>query len=117
MLEDFCHCNEIKSPDEAVPLRVQPQKPEPEVVCTRSACCGLVYQSMILVKEVDMEQLREWVQYFQEHIGAAIIVGGVVAVGVFLLFRRPKTIRDADKRLRELRDERAPNYRNLRPPN
>jgi hypothetical protein len=63
-----------------------------------------------------MENVWMLVHYLREHPAAA--VGAVVAlVGVgYLLNRKPKFVREADKRLDELRRERSDRYHKVRPP-
>lgn len=63
-----------------------------------------------------MENVWTLVHYLREHPAAA--VGAVVAlVGVrFLLNRKPKLVREADKRLDQLRKERSGHYDKVRPP-
>lgn len=63
-----------------------------------------------------MSQLLGWAGYFRDH---PLMTGGIaVALVVFYLFStwKPKYTRDAESRLREIRDETHDFYRHLRPP-
>ncbi len=63
-----------------------------------------------------MEQLWTLIHYLRDHPGAAL--GAAVALFVLyrLLNRKPKLVRDADKRLEELRKEHPDQYNKVRPP-
>ena len=62
-----------------------------------------------------MEQLWSLVHYLRDHPGAA--PGVVVALGVmyWVLNRKPKMARDAEQRMKEIREERGDPYSKLRP--
>ena len=63
-----------------------------------------------------MSHVLAWWSYLREH---PAIAGGVVLVLLALYFVsnwKPKTTRDAEKRLREIRDESHDFYRHQRPP-
>ncbi len=63
-----------------------------------------------------MEEIRTMVRYLSSHpligVGVAIFLVGIY----YLLTRKSALQRDADARLRQLREERGDYYRNLRPP-
>jgi hypothetical protein len=63
-----------------------------------------------------MEQLTALIEYARTH--PLETAGGALAIGVlvYLLNRKPKTIREADARLRKLREERSGQYNRFRPP-
>jgi len=64
-----------------------------------------------------MDQLADIIAYFEQNpkLAAAIVVG---AIGVlFVLFRKPRTVRQANAELKKIRGERAGFYDHLRPPN
>jgi hypothetical protein len=62
-----------------------------------------------------MEQLWALIHYLPDHPRAAL--GVVVALGgiYWLMNRKPKLMREADKRLEEIRKERGDPYNKLRP--
>ena len=62
-----------------------------------------------------MEQLWTLIHYLRDHPGAAL--GGAVALGViyWLMNRNPKLMREADRRLEEIRKERGDPYNTPRP--
>ena len=62
-----------------------------------------------------MDQLWTWIQYLREHPSTAVWV--VLAAGglYWLVNRKPKLQREADKRLDEIRAERGDPYNKQRP--
>jgi hypothetical protein len=62
-----------------------------------------------------MERLWTWIQYLRDHPSAAVWV--VLAAGAvyWLLNRKPKLQREADKRMQEIREERGDPYNKPRP--
>lgn len=63
-----------------------------------------------------MEQLRPLLDYFAENPSHAAGLAILVVVGIYLMNRPSKVVRQAERRLEELREERGDYYRNLRPP-
>lgn len=62
-----------------------------------------------------MEYVWTWIQYVRDHPGNAVWVG-LAAAGVYwLLNRKPKLQRDADKRMAEIRTEHGDPYNKPRP--
>ena len=63
-----------------------------------------------------LSQIMTWLDYVREH--PAIAVGiVVVAVGFYVVSTcKPRHARDAESRLREIREETHDYYRNQRPP-
>ena len=62
-----------------------------------------------------MEQVTELIGYLTAHPKAAIGAGLAVAALIYLLTRKPKTVREAESRMRKLRDEKADQYNRPRP--
>lgn len=63
-----------------------------------------------------VSQAAGWFDYLREHPWLAVGIA-VVAVAFYLVTTwKPKATRDAEHRLREIRDETHDYYRNLRPP-
>lgn len=62
-----------------------------------------------------MDQLWTWLHYLRDHPSAAIWVVLAAAAVYWLLNRKPKLQRDADKRMREIREERGDPYNKPRP--
>jgi len=62
-----------------------------------------------------MDQVNGLITYFTTHpqaaIAAALALGGLI----YLLTRKPKAVRDAEARLRLLRNEKADQYNKPRP--
>lgn len=63
-----------------------------------------------------MEQVQEWLQFLTDNPGTALGIAAAVGAALFLLLRKPKHVREAEARLRKLRNERADQYRQMRPP-
>ncbi|GBD25922.1 hypothetical protein HRbin30_01249 [bacterium HR30] len=63
------------------------------------------------------EVVRTTLAYFEMHPDHGLALLGVVIGAYYLLNYRPRMVRDAERRLAELREERANLYRGLRPPN
>ena len=63
-----------------------------------------------------MEQLAPLIEYLANRPGTTIAAAVGIAAFIYLLFRKPKTVREADQRLRELKGERGGQYNKLRPP-
>jgi hypothetical protein len=64
-----------------------------------------------------MDQLWTWTQYLRDHPGAAVWVVLAAAAIYWLLNRKPKLQRDADKRMAEIREEHGDPYNKTRPLN
>jgi len=63
-----------------------------------------------------MEQLWTLIHYLRDHPSAAL-AAAIACVGLYAFFnRKPKLVRDADKRLDEIRKERGDPYRHFRRP-
>ncbi len=62
-----------------------------------------------------MDQMWLWIRYVWEHPSAVVWVVVVAAAAYWLLNRKPKLQRDADKRLEEIRAERGDPYNKMRP--
>jgi len=62
-----------------------------------------------------MEQLWFLVHYLRDHPGAALGVAVALGVMYWLLNRKPKMARDAERRMKEIREERGDPYNTLRP--
>lgn len=65
-----------------------------------------------------MEALVKWVlTYFEMHPDHGLGLIAVIIAAYYLLNYRPRMVRDAERRLAELREERGDLYCGLRPPN
>jgi hypothetical protein len=62
-----------------------------------------------------MEQLWTWIRYLREHPSAAVWVVLAAAGLYWLLNRKPKLQREADRRVEEIRTERGDAYNKQRP--
>jgi hypothetical protein len=62
-----------------------------------------------------MEQINELIRYLTNNPKAAVAVAVAVAAGIYFFTRKPKMVRDADSRLRELREEKGDQYNRPRP--
>jgi len=62
-----------------------------------------------------MEHMWAWIQYVRDHPGIAVWVGLAAAAIYWLINRKPKLQRDADKRIEEMRAERGDPYNKMRP--
>ncbi len=62
-----------------------------------------------------MDHLWTWIQYLRDHPGAAVWLVLAAATLYWLLNRKPKLQREADKRLDEIRAERGDPYNKPRP--
>jgi hypothetical protein len=62
------------------------------------------------------EFVQPVLQYFAAHPDHGLGLVGVVLGLYYLLNYRPRMVRDAEKRLMQLREERGDFYRGLRPP-
>jgi hypothetical protein len=62
-----------------------------------------------------MEQVNELIRYLTSNPKAAIAAAVAVAALVYFFTRKPKMVRDADSRLRQLRDEKGDQYNRPRP--
>lgn len=63
-----------------------------------------------------MEQVSELIQYLKSHPAVAFSVAVAVAALLYLLMHKPKTVRQAESRLRQLHREKADQYRQPRFP-
>ncbi len=63
------------------------------------------------------EVVRTVLAYLQMHPDHGLALIAVIIGAYYLLNYRPRMVRDAERRLAELREERANLYRGLRPPN
>jgi hypothetical protein len=63
-----------------------------------------------------MEQVSQLIEYVANRPGTTFVAGIAVAAVLYFFIRKPKTVRDARARMRELKDERAGQYNSLRPP-
>ncbi|GIW45675.1 MAG: hypothetical protein KatS3mg077_2957 [Candidatus Binatia bacterium] len=63
------------------------------------------------------EVIQGVLAYFELHPDHGLGLIGVIIGAYYLLNYRPRMVRDAERRLAELREERANLYRGLRPPN
>lgn len=61
--------------------------------------------------------VRSMLAYFEMHPDHGLGLVGIIIGVYYLLNYRPRMVRDAERRLAELREERANLYRGLRPPN
>ena len=63
-----------------------------------------------------MSQIGPWMEYLRQHptisVGAVLIVVGFYWMSTW----KPKHTRDAESRLREIREESHDFYRHMRPP-
>jgi hypothetical protein len=62
-----------------------------------------------------MDQLWLPVRYLLDHPGAALGVALGLGVMYWLLNRKPKMARDAERRMKEIREERGDPYNTMRP--
>jgi hypothetical protein len=62
-----------------------------------------------------MEQINELIGYLTGNLKAAIAAAVVVAAVVYFFARKPKVVREADSRLRQLRNEKGDQYNRPRP--
>ncbi len=62
-----------------------------------------------------MEQVNKLIGYATAHPTVAIVAGLAVVIVLYLLMRKPKTVREAEARMRKLRDEKAGQYNDPRP--
>lgn len=62
-----------------------------------------------------MDQLWSLVHYLRDHPGAAFGVAVGLGVMYWVLNRKPKMTRDAERRMKEIREERGDPYNKLRP--
>jgi hypothetical protein len=62
-----------------------------------------------------MEQIDELIRYLTSNPKAAVAIAVAVAAAIYFFTRRPKMVRDADSRLRQLRDEKGDQYNRPRP--
>ena len=62
-----------------------------------------------------MDQLWVWVHYLRDHPSAVLGVVLVAAAAYWLLNRKPKLQREADKRMQQIREERGDPYNKMRP--
>ena len=62
-----------------------------------------------------MQELWSLVHYLPDHPGAALGVAAALGGMYWLLNRKPKMVRDAERRLKEIREERGDPYNKLRP--
>jgi len=63
-----------------------------------------------------MVQVQDWLQYLANNPRVAVGIAVVFGLVLFALFRKPKRVREAEARFRKLRDERAGQYNQMRPP-
>ncbi|MCX8073555.1 MAG: hypothetical protein N3C12_14085 [Candidatus Binatia bacterium] len=63
------------------------------------------------------EVVRTVLEYLEIHPDHGLALIAVIIGAYYLLNYRPRMVRDAERRLAELREERANLYRGLRPPN
>ena len=62
-----------------------------------------------------MDRLWTWIQYLRDHPSAAVWMVLAAAGLYWLLNRKPKLQRDADRRIDEIRAERGDPYNKQRP--
>jgi len=62
-----------------------------------------------------MEQVNELVGYLTNSPKALAGAAVVIVAVLYLLARKPKTVREAERRMRQLRDEKADQYNKPRP--
>lgn len=63
-----------------------------------------------------MDQLLAWIEYLVRHPQIGFGVVAILASALYLLMRKPKGVREAEARMRKLREERADQYNRMRPP-
>lgn len=63
-----------------------------------------------------MDQVNELIAYFMDNPAMAALAGLGAGGLVYFLFRKPKTVREADAQLKRMRGERAGYYDQFRPP-
>ncbi len=63
-----------------------------------------------------MEQLLLGIRYLREHPLVGLAAGAVLVALYFLVLRKPRFQRDAERQLAELARRRAGHYDKLRPP-
>ncbi len=63
-----------------------------------------------------MDQLTQAMEYMRDHPTQSFGVAVAVIVIYFLLNRKSRLVRDAERRIDELRQERSDQYKKLRPP-
>jgi hypothetical protein len=62
-----------------------------------------------------MEQINGLIGYLTSNPKAAIAAAVVVAALVYFFARKPRVVREANSRLRQLRDEKGDQYNRPRP--
>ena len=62
-----------------------------------------------------MDHVWLWVRYLQEHPSTMVWVAVIGGAFYWLLNRKPKLQREADKRMEEIREERGDPYNKMRP--
>lgn len=62
-----------------------------------------------------MEHLWTWIQYLRDNPSVAVWVVLAAAAVYWLLNRKPRIQREADKRMEQLRNERGDPYNKMRP--
>ncbi len=64
-----------------------------------------------------LDMVRSAVTYLEAHPDHGLALVAVIIAAYYLLNYRPRMVREAERRLAELREERGHLYRGLRPPN
>jgi len=63
-----------------------------------------------------VDQLTRIVEYVRANPGHGVAAAAVIVTLYFLLNRKSRMVRDAERRIEELREERSDQYRKFRPP-
>lgn len=63
-----------------------------------------------------MDELRRVIEYVRANPTHGFAAAAAVVVLYFLLNRKSRMVREAERRIQELREERSDQYRKLRPP-
>ena len=63
-----------------------------------------------------MDQIQQVIEYLQSNPTTAVTVAAAVLAVFYLLNRKGRLARDADRRIADLHREHSDQYRQLRPP-